>query len=282
MVVPHTLRSIFYFAQGVRARRTALDQYTAFCLEKGIPERRCLLSGDLRLPWTAEVRNTVYMGFRTGSHIPYNHVNHARFAEAMEFGRWHSLGLNGTLSLCRKAKLYPTVQSINIQYMREMSMPQRIVSRLQFWGVSEDAKAVNCLQQLESIDGGTLYATGITRIAWVNFPSYRSPEGSLHRGAVPINDVMRRLGCSNSEVDQFLAGLPVDGVDRPFGSHVSHFMHKGGVEVGSQSEVFSLRHTYPDGSVSALNCADAQWRTLLSDVNRSRRSLVACVATAKK
>lgn len=279
MVLFHSLRSIFYILQGVKNRSIAIAQYKDYCKNAQLPVRTCPLTGSVRLPWTSEVKNIVYMGLRTSSHFPVMHVNHARFAEALEFVRWHSLGLNNSLLLCKKAKLYPTIQSLDLQYLRELPVMSRVISRLQYWGVTEDGKAMNCRQQLESVDGKVIYATGFVRVVWVNHQSYRLADGKKPQrgGAVLVKEAMTRLGCDDEEIEAFHAYRALDDIDIPFGGLISSYDTMSSRTRKSKdaiAEATTLHKTYPCEEVKGINAADTAWRSSLSSKQRNRKAFI--------
>ena len=263
MAILHVLRSGLYIARGWYDRATInAAKAAAF---KGTPapssspltsvvpveDQPAFIKGCLSC--ATDVTVPIYMGFRMAD--AFGHVNNSRYLEAFEFGRWYQMGLTGLESRTWYAGVYPVVSSVSIQYLKEIKPLQWVVCRTKGPFNIADDRTMKFIQQLESQDGKTVYATASLRVCILNLP-FKKPTGTLgksmqitKKGIIPPEEVLDRCFCFEEEravANRYRAGTNTGD---------------GGNGAGTTPSIGAANELFDPSVVKSLNEIDAKWRT---------------------
>ena len=210
MVFLHIVRSLQFYLHGRFAHaflkaeeatrlRIAAPTTSTTATGEEIPTppflQNCLcLSRDVTVP--------VYIGLRLID--GFGHMNNASYLEVFEFGRWYHFSFTRFDQRMWHAALYPVVVGVNIQYLREIKPFQSVNCRIR-GPFKADDKTMVMLQQLESKDGKTIYATATIQVVALPLP-FKKPStreaaklAITKKGTIPIEEFMNRLYFSETE-----------------------------------------------------------------------------------
>ena len=207
MVFLHIVRSLQFYLRGrfahalmkgnefERLRITPAHYDAAATATPAFVTKECLcLSHDVIVP--------IYVGLRLID--GFGHMNNASYLEAFEFGRWYHFSYTRLDKRMWYAAVYPVVSGINIQYLKEIKPFQTVNCRIRGPIIADDRTMV-ILQQLESKDGKTIYATATMQVAALNLP-FKKPATKearslvvTKRGALPVEEFMTRVYYSAAE-----------------------------------------------------------------------------------
>ena len=228
MAILHTLRSLRFFARG-RFDRFRVDAAKAATLvgtpvatsePNSIPVEEQPEFVKSCFSCHPDSKCVMYMPFRMAD--AFGHVNNARYLEMFEFGRWYEMAFTGLDTRAWHAGIYPVVRGVSIQYIKEIKPFQRVVVRTQFPITTEDGRVGIVAQQIESLDGKTVFATGVVRASFLNMP-FKKPSDAVgvalkktHSGPVPASEVLDRFFAFKEEreaAQKYLKGKPNSDTD---------------------------------------------------------------------
>eukprot|EP00388_Colpodella_angusta_P000608 GDKJ01002138.1.p1 GENE.GDKJ01002138.1~~GDKJ01002138.1.p1 ORF type:complete len:227 (+),score=-2.70 GDKJ01002138.1:37-681(+) len=204
----------------------------------------------------------------------FGHINNSRYIEAMEFARWHQMSCTGMYGRMKRGKLFPVVSSLDLQFVREIKPCSTVVIRTQMG--TPIGKSAVFYQQIESVKGDVIHATGIIRFAWLNESSYRHEDGSVPKaGPVPAEEGLLRMGWSRKEVNDCVSGAALSHANAQyFGKKISSYdTIRSDTSLGTKDQT-SLTTTFDATNLKAINEADSVWRKVLREELKHRKDVL--------